>query len=185
MSEIQTISVVVAATSVVAFVINSIITSRKTEKTQELTLKSQQQNLETRQAQLFMQIYSKIYDPEFLNNGREAMNIDYKNLDDFNAKLSHETNRDLYGKFWSFPWFLEGMGVLVKRGLIDPKLVDDLISGLVVSYWEKFKPMTLEYRERYNYPQMGEHVEYLYNVVKGIAVGEHPELRDREIRSTA
>jgi mannitol-specific phosphotransferase system IIBC component len=51
--DVQTISVAVAATSVVAFVVNSILTSRREEK-------RSQQNLETRQAQMFMSIYQNV-----------------------------------------------------------------------------------------------------------------------------
>ena len=50
--DVQTISVVIAAVSVVIGVINSILSSRRAEKNDE-------QMLETRQAQLYMQLYNR------------------------------------------------------------------------------------------------------------------------------
>jgi hypothetical protein len=65
----------------------------------------------------------------------------------------------------------------VKRRLIDPSFVDDLMSGGIVSFWEKFGPSFLEYRVRMNWPQRGEYVEYLYNQIKPIVVSQHGELK--------
>jgi len=73
--------------------------------------------------------------------------------------------------------YLEGLGLLVRRRLIDPSFVDDLISGIITRYWEKFALITIEQRKRLNYPQLGEWVEYLYNQIKPIVEEQHPELK--------
>ena len=73
--------------------------------------------------------------------------------------------------------FYEGLGVLVKRGLIDPTMVDDLLSGPIVLFWERrVAPMVDELRERYNNPTSYEWVEYLYKEIKRIRDLEHPEV---------
>jgi sensor domain CHASE-containing protein len=51
---LQTISIVIAATSVVIGVINSILVSRRDERRQNLLLKNQELSLETRQIGLYM-----------------------------------------------------------------------------------------------------------------------------------
>jgi hypothetical protein len=48
----------------------------------------------------------------------------------------------------------------VKRKLIDPELVDDLISSGVIGVWEKIEPVVLEWRVRRHYPQLMEYFEY-------------------------
>ena len=73
--------------------------------------------------------------------------------------------------------YLEGIGVLVRRGLIDPSFVDDLMSGAIVNYWERFGPYMLEYRRR-DWPQAGEQIEYLYNQIKPIVERQRRELKN-------
>jgi len=71
---------------------------------------------------------------------------------------------------------LEGIGVLLRRRLIDPSFVDDLMSQVIVRYWEKFGPLIRESRVKLNYPFMGEQSEYLYNQIKPIMEKQLREL---------
>jgi hypothetical protein len=73
------------------------------------------------------------------------------------------------------------LGVLVKRGFIDVAIVDDLMSGQVVSFWEKFRPIYVEARRRRNWPQLVEWVEYLYREVKGIMEKQNPTLVGKDV----
>jgi hypothetical protein len=61
--------------------------------------------------------------------------------------------------------------------LLDASLVDDLMSGMVIGFWEKCSPLVFEMREVENVPQISEWFEYLYNQIKPIAEEQHPELR--------
>jgi hypothetical protein len=67
--------------------------------------------------------------------------------------------------------------VLVRRRLIDPSFVNDLISGFIIHYWEKLGPITIETRKRFDWPMYGEQIEYLYNQIKPIVEKQHPELK--------
>ncbi len=61
----------------------------------------------------------------------------------------------------------EGMGLLVKKKLVDVNMVDELMLGLITRTWESsFKAIVPEYRERFNWPQAGRSFEYLYNEMK-------------------
>jgi len=73
--------------------------------------------------------------------------------------------------------YFEGMGVLVNRKLIDVSFVDDLISGLIIRYWEKMEPIIDDAREKMDYPQLAEWTEYLYREIRTIAEEQHPELK--------
>jgi hypothetical protein len=131
---------------------------------------------ETRQAQLFMQIYNRWASKEVSLMEQEFLfEWEWDDYDDFSRKyLSNVEARALrssIGKYW------EGIGVLVKRELIDPYLVDDLMSSAIMMYWEKYAPVCREYRRRIGYPQAAEYQEYLYERIKAIAEQQHPELK--------
>ena len=50
-------------------------------------------------------------------------------------------NHEEYAKWYSVGSYLEGIGVLVKRNLIDIDLVDDLLEGVIIDYWNKNEPI--------------------------------------------
>lgn len=151
----------VAATSVVAFVINSIITSRKTEKTQELALKSQQQTLETRQTQLFMQIYIRYLEPDlFSDNLRKLFKRSWKNFEDYEKKYDGNpdgANLDLVMTFW------EGVAVLINRGIIDISLVYEIVPTNITALWGRFGSLIKEMRMQGYPPKLYSLVEDLSN----------------------
>jgi hypothetical protein len=169
---VQTISVVIAAASVVAFVVNSIITSRKTEKTQELALKSQQQTLETRQAQMFMSIYQTDYSDEFLEALHRVMEMELRDSEDLN-----KIRRDIetYKAWTKVASYLEGIGVLVREKLVDVRMVTLLSSGFIKWYWGHFGPGVLRIREEMSFPRYLVEVEYLAERVEEYGKN-HPEL---------
>lgn len=137
--------------------------------------RNQQQQLETRQAQLFSQYHLR-FNEDFDKYNNIAMIWEYENLDDFNTKYGRIENPALWGDFLRLTSFLEGLGVLVKRDLTSIELVNDLMSGFIVRFWEKYKPYTMEIRSRYNWPNAYEHIEYLYNQIKPMYDKQHPEL---------
>ena len=138
------------------------------------TKKNQQMQLETRQAQLFMQLYDRWMGTDFKKLNREVMGMSWTNFDDYLNKIDAEPED--HDKMRSYGSFFEGIGVLINRNLIDPFMVDDLMSDAILRYWEKYEPILAEVRVRENYPQAGEWAEYLYNVIKPIVEQQHPEL---------
>jgi hypothetical protein len=123
--------------------------------------------LETRQAQLFMQIFGRHFERETRENMTFVDRLQYENYDDFTEKYGLENNPD-YLKLSSLATYYEGIGVFVKRNLIDPTMVDDLMSGPIIRFWEKMSKYIEELRTRTGHFESLEHVEYLYNVIKGI-----------------
>ena len=169
MVSVEIIALVLTGLSITASIIyyaTILSNANKTQKTQ----------LETRQAQLFMPIYSTYQSEEFIKAFSEVMKWEFESYDDYMAKYSSEVNPEAYLMYRKVFGFLEGLGVLVRRGLIDPSLVDDLMSGAILGYWEKFEPYFVERRERLDWPQVGEQIEYLYKQVKPIAERQRREL---------
>lgn len=87
----------------------------------------------------------------------------WEDFDDYHEKYQLPNNREAMVKMAHYFASLEGMGVLCKKGLIDPELVYDSQYGTIIAIWEKFLPIVEELRLRQNAPQMYEDPEYLYN----------------------
>ena len=164
---LQVVRDLVAIFGVIAGFTYYVLTVRNSQRMQKMTL-------ETRQAQLFMHIYSQWNSMEMSRNYQRVMDMptDYEDfLEKTDADIESGTGWRTMGRFF------EGIGVLVHRGLIDVTFVDDLMSGATMRYWEKIAPVVKESRIRDNFPQMLEWVEYLYNQIKPIVEEQHPELK--------
>ena len=64
--------------------------------------------------------------------------------------------------------YFEGVGVLVRRGLIDPELVYDIMYGSIISFWEKHETIIQGLREQFHSPQTLNDLEYIYKQMKVI-----------------
>ena len=145
--------------------------------------KNQQQHLETRQAQLFMPIYSKFSDKYFMKDFGTILTWEFDDFDDFMNKYGPFSNIDAWSLTISLIDYFEGIGVLVKRNLIDISFIDDLMSGMIIMFWDKMSEYIYGWRAWGNYPQFAEHFEFLYMEVKVIAEEQHPEIKSG-IRTT-
>ncbi|MHA2393462.1 MAG: DUF4760 domain-containing protein [Promethearchaeota archaeon] len=141
-------------------VIYYIMTLNNTRKNQEL-------QLETRQAQLFTQLYSEYRSAENLRLYGKALQMTWDDYNDFQKKYGRE-NWEGRVPYTTLAHFYEEIGVLLEEGLIDINLVVQLIGGTFRWFYEKFEPIVLEYRVRLGYPQYYNKMEYLYNELKKI-----------------
>ena len=62
---------------------------------------------------------------------------------------------------WNVGIVLESVGVLVWRGDLDLRLVDDLAGGGIIVFWEKTKPLWVSLREEMNRPSTMEWTQWL------------------------
>ena len=157
--DIQTASIVIAATSVVAGVTFYIFQVRHQNK-------ARQTEIETRQANLLIQIYNYYYREDFLNTENEILfQWKWKDFDDFWQKYGPETNVKAFNRWDSIGTYFKGVGVLVKMKLIDLNLVDELMGTSIRLHWEKSGSIMKEFRTRM-WPHAYEWFEYLYNELK-------------------
>jgi len=171
LSTLQTIALIVGIFYYLTIMRNQQKTRELTLESQELTRKAQEQALETRQAQLFMSIYTRVNEVEFWKNFLDIQQWEWESFEEYNEKYVSRT--EMRAKFYSVGTFFEGMGVMVKRDLIDVTVVDDLLSGPIMSVWQKFEPIILEDRRRRNMPTIWEWFGYLYEEVTIVAEKEH------------
>lgn len=73
---------------------------------------------------------------------------------------------DIYSDVQSMSEFFEGIGVLVKRELIDVDVVEDLLANRIIWWWEFFGPISEGARKIVNDPKLHDHIEYLYHIMK-------------------
>ncbi|MHA2217671.1 MAG: DUF4760 domain-containing protein [Candidatus Hodarchaeales archaeon] len=139
------------------------MSSRRAEKNDE-------QSLETRQAQLFMQLYGRWASHDF---SRAYGAVRYKNpegtvdqiLQDLLTR-NPDLNLPAYADYQMLMAYFEGLGLLVKNGLIDIQFVDDLFSHRIIWYWEMMQPTFNRLRKSLNDPNLYDSIEYLYHEMK-------------------
>jgi hypothetical protein len=108
---------------------------------------------------------------EFQKAYQKVMHLEIKDSTDFMKKYAADI--EVQTALYSVGIFFEGIGVLVKRKLIDMDLVDDLFSQPILRTWEIMASITKAARERLKSPSIGEWHEYLYTVMKKRLASNH------------
>ena len=161
---LQTIGILLTGLTVSIAAIYYTLTLRYTRRNQDL-------QLETRQAQLFMQLYSQFRTKEFQQVWTEIRFWEWGSYDEYLEKYGPQTNPEAYSLMMSIVNFFDGVGMLVKRELIDMSFVEEMFSNHIILFWRKLEPIIKEARERQlspltpPRPRIWEMVEYLYDEV--------------------
>lgn len=144
-SDIASISTIVAATGVLVGVVFAVLQLRDLVK--------------TRQTDLILRLYAAFNTKEFLKTWDEVRKRDAKDFADYEKKYG-------WSEALEVGMFFEGIGVLLKRKLINIDLVDDLFTGPIKITWESFEDLTKDARKQREAPTLFEWFEYLYNEMK-------------------
>ena len=123
--DIQSILTLLTLISVPVGVFYNIMTLRNTRKNQEL-------QLETRQAQLFMQVYNRWCDPSFAKQYSMARYRYMQDIDELLKAVFDPYNPEAHIPFHVLGQFFEGIGMLVRKGLVDFNLVENLLSTRII-----------------------------------------------------
>jgi hypothetical protein len=145
MVDVQTVSIVIASAGVFAAAIYYMFQIRHQTR--------------MRQTDLVMKLYSQFNSFEFQKVWYEVLKREAKDYYDYEKKYG-------FAELTAIGIFFEGIGILLRRKLIDIKLVDDMFTTPVKWTWEKTKDITLEWRKVRNAPEILEWLEYLYNEMK-------------------
>ena len=138
-----------------------------------MTLRNQSR---TRQAQLFMQIYNRM-DEDWMVAWHDLYNKELNSFEDYWEHYNPETNRENYRSLMKLATYFEGIGVMLKEGLLDIRPVALIVGAPARYFWEKLLPAVEGVRAHYGSKRVWDEQEYLYNeLVKYIE--KHPELRD-------
>jgi hypothetical protein len=150
LSEIQTVSIAVASAGVFIAAIYYTLQIRHQAK--------------QRQTDMVMRLYATFGSTDFQKAYQKVANIEFENFADFRKK--YVADIEVRATIYSVVIFFEGIGVLVKRKLINMDLVDDLFTNPISQTWEKVAPIVKGMRELQKSPSVGEWFEYVYNGMK-------------------
>jgi hypothetical protein len=152
---LQTLLTYLTLISVPVGVVYHILTLRNTKRNQGLTL-------ETRQAQLFMQVANQsISDPEFMMAWNRIREASWGSLEEW---LEWQEDPQNMEDSLRVGGVLESLAVLVKEELVSIRLVALLMTNVVNDYWEKYGPFLKHMTE--SGEMEGEYeIEYLYDTL--------------------
>ena len=116
--------------------------------------------------------------PETFRTFRELNYMEWKDYDDFERKYGSDNNPEAFAIRYSFWYRLNGVGLLVRDGLIDVDRVYDLMNEYILFQWEKWGSIIVRMREHYNLPKHMEGFEYIANEMKKTRInrGYSPEV---------
>jgi len=149
MLDIPSISAIVAAIGVIIGVIFAVLQLRDLVK--------------TRKTDLVIRLYSTYGSREFQEAWVETLRLEFKDYHDYLKKYGATSEKPVYTSVNMVAAYFEGIGILLRRKLIDIALVDDLLSSDIVLTWHKMKPIVEGWRKQFNRPQISEWFEYLYD----------------------
>jgi hypothetical protein len=165
MVELSTLFGLIQTLAIIVGVIIALIELRNMRQTR-------QTELETRQAQLFMQLYNRFSDQRKGLRVIEAMqDSKFENVDEF---LELQENDENFRKVIEVrATFFEGIGVLVKEGLLDIRYVALMWATPTKMFWENIEPVIEDLRN--GLPRLWSESEYLCKeLIKYME--KHPEL---------
>ena len=150
MVDIQTVSIGVASASVVAGVIYYVFQLRHQDR--------------TRQTDLVMRLYATFSSNDFQDawakvRAKASVFESIDDIYDFDRKVGlREVNQVCL--------FFEGIGILLRRKLVDTRMIEDLFGGAIARAWEKVKAGVIRARQQLKDPTIYYYFEYLYNEMK-------------------
>jgi hypothetical protein len=141
--DVQTASIVVASASVVAAAIYY-----------SLQIHNQTR---ARQTDLLMRLSTAYDSKEFRDAVMKIASTEFKDISELISAIPPSTLL-MVGNFY------QRVGALLKRGLIDVNLVDDIL--YVSRVWERMESFAVFTRRQYDFPRFLDLFEYLYNEMK-------------------
>ena len=150
MVDIQTVSIGVASASVVAGVIYYVFQLRHQNR--------------TRQTDLVMRLYATFSSNDFQDawakvRAKASVFESIDDIYDFDRKVGlREVNQVCL--------FFEGIGILLRRKLVDTRMIEDLFGGAIARAWEKVKAGVIKARQQLDDPTIYYYFEYLYDEMK-------------------
>jgi hypothetical protein len=83
---------------------------------------------------------------------------------------------DSFTNFFAVGNAFQSTGLLVSQGIVDSELVYEQEGELIISLWERMKPIIVGRRADYEYQNLFPYFESLYEQMKQIKTKRHPEL---------
>lgn len=105
------------------------------------TRRNQDLQLEARQTQIIMQAYQRMSDSKAVALWIEVMSNEWDSVEEYFEDLQSFIN------FTTLSNYFEGVGILLKKGLVDRALVYEFYPTNVNALWKKYEPIIMWTRE--------------------------------------
>ena len=156
MADLETLLTYLTLISVPIGVFYHIMTLNNTRKNQQL-------QLETRQAQLYMSLINTFNSHEFRTQWHISESTKWIDYEDYKQKYTPDQNQEVLTANVMMFTFFDSVGALVKKNLLDIDLLgNSFVLSLVVT-WRMYEDVIFGDREYFNYPNMWEDFEYIYD----------------------
>ncbi|UCE09081.1 MAG: hypothetical protein JSW61_08815 [Candidatus Thorarchaeota archaeon] len=150
--DLQTISVIVAAMSVVVGVIMSVLSIRNLAK--------------SRRASIFLDFHKQA-DQEFLESLFEVVGEwSWGNYEQFMAKYGPTASRKDWAKFVHVSSFFDSMGKLLEVKITDAELIPEAMAVIAMAWWEKIEPIQTKIAGRWRTSESIDSSKFLYETLK-------------------
>ncbi len=106
---------------------------------------------------------SQMFATDFMDSYMTLQSLQFKDYQDLKSRYGGRSEESAFMKSVSF---FEGIGVLVKRGVIPIALADDFFHGITRVTWLKAEKLIQGHREAMGHPEFVEWFEYLFNKTK-------------------
>ena len=152
--DIQTVSIIIAAVSVVVGVIMSGLSLRNYAK--------------SRRASIFLE-FQKQATQEFLEDVFEVVGAwSWKDYKEFLAKYGPITDSKKWAKFVRVGSFFDSMGTLIEEKITDAKFIPEALAVTAMAWWEKIEPIQADIVKRWSYSKSLDSSKTLYETLKKI-----------------
>ena len=168
MVDYSTLALVLTGLGLTASILYYAMILRNANKTQQLAL-------ETRQAQLFMQMYNRWTNSIVNEDYYPVISRKISNWEELKSIYNSDENyQRLLNKIAGF---YEGLGVLVKAGYLSIHPIALMWTGVTTLFWTNILEPTIDdWRAEYNLRRLWSEAEYLCKELLRY-VEEHPELK--------
>ncbi|MFW9962540.1 MAG: hypothetical protein ACFFCX_03190 [Candidatus Sifarchaeia archaeon] len=167
--DLQTVSIIIAAISVVIGVIMSVLSIRNLAK--------------SRRASIFLDFHKQV-DQEFLEDLFEVVGEwSWSNYDHFMTKYGPTASRKNWAKFIHVSSFFDSMGKLLEDKITDAELIPEAMAVMTMAWWEKIEPIQTDIAKRWRSSESLDSSKFLYQTLKKL--GYHsPVPREQSSPST-
>jgi hypothetical protein len=162
--DIQTISIIIAATSVVIGVIMSVLSIRNLAK--------------SRRASIFLDFHKQA-DQKFLEDMFEVVGEwNWSDFEQFMAKYGPTANTKNWAKFIHVSSFFDSMGKLIEDKITDADLIPETMAVMTMAWWEKIEPIQADLAKRWRSSESLESSKFLYKTLK--EMGYHSPVQSEQ-----
>jgi len=120
----------------------------------------------TRQAQLFTTLYTTYQSQEFRNQWTAILKQEWTDFDDFWEKYGQDNNPEAWTAWQAVASFFHGIGILLKKGLLEIEVLDELLAPTTFMAWVAMGPILKGFEEYIKQ----ESVRNRFRDVEGVAI---------------